>query len=240
MRYTRPDDMPPIVKNLIIINVLVWLAQLIMHQQQLTERLLLYPFMPDQLEDILIMQGTRQDWQRFQPYQIATSMFAHSQDSFMHLLFNMLTLWFFGRRLENVWGPKRFFIFYILCGVGASLIHLVIQYIRCDLLLDAYLSGQPYDQYAGGLAPVLGASGAIMGILVAFAYLFPNTEITLMFPPIPLPAKWLVLFMIAVDLFYGLSRMQGDTIARFAHLGGAVTGFILILIWNKTNRRHFY
>lgn len=210
-RYTRPDGFPPIVKNLIIINVLVWVAQLFFDRQYgLTNILALWPL------------GT----ELFKPYQIATHMFAHaSYDAagrivFYHILFNMFGLWMFGRILENVWGAKRFLLFYLVCGVGAAAAHLIIQYLD------------------GGFAPVVGASGAIMGIFAAFAYLFPNTELYILFIPFPIKAKWAVLGMAAIDIFGGISG--GDNIAHFAHLGGAATGFILVLIWNKTNRKRFY
>jgi len=210
-RYTRPDNFPPIVKNLIIINVLVWIAQLSFDKQyQLTNILALWPL------------GT----ELFKPYQIATHMFAHAAYDpfgrivFYHILFNMFGLWMFGRILENVWGPKRFLLFYLICGVGAAAAHLIIQYLN------------------GGYAPVVGASGAIMGIFAAFAYLFPNTEMFFLFIPFPIKAKWMVIGLAAFDIFGGISG--GDNIAHFAHLGGALTGFILVLIWNRTNRRGFY
>jgi len=205
MRYTRPDSFPPIVKNLIIINVLVFLAQNIFDKQyNLTARLGLWAI----------------DSPFFKPYQIATHMFTHS--GITHILFNMFGLWMFGRVLENVWGPKKFLLFYFLCGVGAAAAHLAVQY---------FTNG-------GGIA--VGASGAIMGIFAAFAYLFPNTELFIMFIPVPVKAKWAVIGLAAIDLFGGMASFSGDNIAHFAHLGGALTGFIMVLIWNKTDRKRFY
>ncbi len=211
-RYYRPNSFPPIVKNLIIINVLVWVAQLIFDKQGtgLTMKLALYPLQTP----------------FFEPYQIATHMFAHSAYNmgggivFFHILFNMFGLFMFGRVLENVWGPKRFLLFYLACGVGAAAAHLAVQYFTNDF------------------SAAIGASGAVMGIFAAFAYLFPNTELYFMFIPIPVKAKWAVIGLAAIDLFGGISG--GGSIAHFAHLGGALTGFILVLIWNKTNRRKFY
>ncbi|HEY0068092.1 MAG TPA: rhomboid family intramembrane serine protease, partial [Flavisolibacter sp.] len=156
----------------------------------------------------------------FEPYQLATHMFTHGD--MMHILFNMFGLWMFGKMLENVWGPKRFLLFYFICGVGAAVAHLAVQY------------------FMGTGAPAVGASGAVMGILVAFAYLFPNTELFIMLIPIPVKAKWAVLGMVLYDLLGGVGQVTGDNIAHFAHLGGAATGFILVLIWNKSNRRGFY
>lgn len=203
-RYHRPSTFPPIVKNLIIVNVLVFITQTILDAQYfITMKIALWPV----------------NTELFKPYQIFTHMFAHG--GWSHLLFNMFGLWMFGRVLENVWGPKRFLFFYLVCGLGAAAAHLAMQYMQ------------------GGYGPAVGASGAIMGIFAAFAYLFPNTELFIMFIPIPIKAKWAVLGFTAFDLFSGVAN-TGDNIAHFAHLGGALTGFILVLIWNKTNRKTLY
>lgn len=239
-RFTRPEQFPPITKNLIIINVLVFIAQLTLAQQfQITERLALYPIMPERLHQILIEEKFYEPFEGFQPYQIATHLFTHSTTMVFHIIFNMLSLWMFGRILETVWGPKRFLLFYFICGVGAALGHLAIQYFRCIELLQAIEANNPNAvQLLGAAAPAVGASGAVMGIFAAFAYLFPNTQLYIMLIPIPIKAKWAVLLMAAYDIFGGVAG--GDNIAHFAHLGGALTGFILVLIWNKSNRRRFY
>jgi len=212
-RFTRPDRFPPIVKNLIIINVLVWVAQLIYDKQWgLTIKIGLWPI----------------ETPMFKPYQIATHMFAHStydmrgQIVFFHILFNMFGLYMFGRILENVWGAKRFLFFYLACGVGAAAAHLIMQSLM------------------GEYSFAVGASGAVMGVFVAFGYLFPNTELYLMFIPIPIKAKWAMIGLVAIDLFGGFAQISGDNIAHFAHLGGALTGFLLVLFWNKTNRKTLY
>ena len=209
VRFTRPDRFPPIVKNLIILNVLAWIAQLSLDSSyQITTKGALWPV------------GTPM----FEPYQIFTSMFLHapSFEMFFHILFNMFALFMFGRVLENVWGAKRFLFFYLACGVGAAAAHLLMQYIM------------------GGFSPAVGASGAVMGIMVAFGYLFPNTELMIVPIPIPVKAKWVVIGYILLDLFGGFGKIAGDNVAHFAHLGGALTGFIIVLIWNKTNRRTLY
>lgn len=240
--YTRPDNFPPIVKNLIIINVLVYVAQLSLDKQfGLTAALSLYPIMPERLHDILVANNVYDAAQHFKPYQIATHLFAHSPATIFHIVFNMFGLWMFGRVLENVWGPKRFLLFYLACGVGAAACHLAIQYFRCQELLSVIESGQTVSsQLIAAVSPALGASGAIMGIFAAFGYLFPNTELYIMFIPIPVKAKWAMIGLAAIDLFGGVANISGDNVAHFAHLGGAITGFILVLIWNKTNRRKFY
>jgi rhomboid-like protein len=220
-RYTRADRFPPVIKNLIIINILVWIAQVIYDKENgiltgwFTSKIALFPI----------------DDSRFNPYQLITHMFAHASYSgnainhqivFFHILFNMFALFMFGRVLENVWGAKRFLMFYIGCGLGAAATHLIMQYLM------------------GGNAPAVGASGAIMGVFVAYAYLFPNTEIMLIPIPFPIKAKWLAVGYILLDLFGGFGQMGNDNIAHFAHLGGALTGFLIVLFWNKTNRKTLY
>src|SRR5215203_3753345 len=142
---TRPNSFPPVVKNLIIINVLVWIAQITLESQfQITETISLYPIMPEQLHDMLVKAKFYEPHETFHPYQIATHMFAHAAVDarggiiFYHILFNMFALWMFGRILENVWGPKKFLLFYLVCGVGAAACHLLIQYFRCEQLLQVF------------------------------------------------------------------------------------------------------
>ena len=227
-RYTRPDSFPPIVKNLIIINVLVFVGQLTLtgNPINLTEHIMLYPVQHPQ----------------FAPYQIATHMFAHAPNMIFHIVFNMFALYMFGKILENVWGPQRFLFFYLSCGVGAALLHLGINYIAWENMEAAYAAGNMVEaqEQMASLGPALGASGAVMGIFAAFAFLFPNTELFIMFIPFPIKAKWAVLGMAAIDLFGGAGGFGNSGIAHFAHLGGALTGFIIVLIWNKTGRRKFY
>lgn len=212
-QFTRMDRFPPVVKNLIIINILVWVAQLIYDKQiNLTMKLGLWPV----------------NTPLFEPYQVATHMFAHATYDthgnivIFHILFNMFGLYMFGRILENIWGHKRFLFFYLACGIGAAATHLIMQYLM------------------GSFSVAVGASGAVMGVFVAFGYLFPNTELMIIPIPIPIKAKWLVIVYILIDLFGGFGNLGGDNIAHFAHLGGALTGFLLVFYWNKTNRRTLY
>lgn len=230
-RYTRPNNFPPVVKNLIIINVLVFVAQITLDSQyHITEKLMLYPVMFDE----------------FKPYQIFTHLFAHSPQMIFHIVFNMFGLWMFGRILENVWGAKRFLFFYLACGLGAAALHMLIQYLRYDHIMEqvkaALAAGDMVtaSHIYSELGPALGASGAVMGIFIAFGYLFPNTELYIMLLPIPIKAKWVMIGLVAIDLFGGVARVSGDNIAHFAHLGGAITGFIIVFIWNKTNRKTLY
>ena len=243
-RYTRPDRFPPIVKNLIIINVLVYLAQILLEKQYaITQKLMMWPVMPEKLHKLMVEANILDESQKFHPYQIATHMFSHAPPPMLfHILFNMFTLWMFGRILENVWGAKRFLFFYLACGLGAAALHLGMQYIRCEQLLQAFTNNDiaSVKRLVGAAAPALGASGAIMGVMVAFAFLFPNTELYIMFIPVPIKAKWAILGLAAIDLFGGAANISGDNLAHFAHLGGALTGFFIVLVWNKTNRRTLY
>ncbi len=241
-RPTRVDRFPPIVKNLIIINVLVFVAQLLLQDYELTEKVMMWPLMPEKLHAFLVEHGGLESSQKFQPYQVATHMFAHSPSIIFHIFFNMFALFMFGRVLENVWGPKRFLFFYLACGVGAAALHLAIQYFRCEQLLQLAEANDMVGVQAkiGAAAPALGASGAVMGVMAAFALTFPNTELYIMFIPVPVKAKWAILGFVALDLFGGVAQVTGDNIAHFAHLGGALTGFIIVMIWNKTNRKTLY
>jgi len=219
----------PVVFNLIIINVLVYAAQKLIGNK-VTDAIALYP-----VNSVL-----------FKPYQIVTHMFAHSPQMIFHIVFNMLALWMFGSLLERFWGPKKFLIFYLVCGIGAALTHLGMEYLRApdhgaitqEMINEALSSDINIPKYFLGGA--LGASGAVMGVMAAFAYIFPNTQLYMMFIPVPIKAKIAVPIMVAIDLFGGFASISGDNIAHFAHLGGAITGFLLVLYWNKTNRKTFY
>ena len=157
----------------------------------------------------------------FRPYQIITHMFMHS--GIAHLFFNMFVLFMFGPPLETLWGPKRFLFYYFLCGFGALLLHLFVKY------LEIYHFGGPVWEIN---IPMLGASGAIFGLLLGFGVKFPETRLMLLIPPIPIKAKYFVVFLVILELFLGVSRLSSG-IAHFAHLGGALFGFLLILYWSK-------
>ena len=221
----------PVIFNLIILNVLVYLAQkLLVHQVNLTELGSLHYYTSP----------------LFYPFQIVTSMFLHSPDTIWHLFFNMFCLWTFGTILERVWGSKRFLIFYLVCGIGASLVVLLSipfsaeQFAKSSEALQyGGYSSQVVEAYKQQYA-ALGASGAIMGVEAAFVYLFPNTELYIMFIPIPVKAKYIIPALILVDLFGGFYHIEGDNIGHFAHVGGALIGFLLVLFWNKKSRNRFY
>ena len=231
VRMNSFQSIPPVVKNLIIVNALVFFAQSVFGND------------PDStMNNFFALHDIRSEL--FRPHQIITHMFMHGD--FFHLLLNMLPLWMLGSILENVWGPKRFLIFYLLCGLGAAFLHLGSLYID---LSDKFAL---YDQYAGRLDPLslknlkshlnnptVGASGAIFGCLAAFGYLFPNALVLFYFF-VPIKAKWFVIIYAGIELWLGLRNSAGDNVAHWAHLGGALVGFLLVLYWNKRNRRHFY
>ncbi|GAC1451554.1 MAG: rhomboid family intramembrane serine protease [Chitinophagaceae bacterium] len=222
-------SMPPVIKSLLIINVVVYIAQRAI--PGLTEWGALHYWTSDQ----------------FKPHQLVTMMFMHDPSSIWHLAFNMLALWMFGSVLENFWSSKRFLNFYMICGIGASIVTLLsvpfsaTQYANHhpELLAQydiAQLIGGYKEQYSA-----LGASGAIMGVMAAFAYLFPNTEMYMMFIPIPVKAKYAIPCFVLYDLISGLGiGIKGDNVAHFAHLGGALIGILIVILWNKTNRKNFY
>lgn len=194
-------NMTPVVKNILILNVLMFLAQKMFPDQ--TIFLALFPI----------------DSPYFKPWQLATHFFMHG--SLGHIFFNMFAVVIFGVTLERVWGSKKFLFYYLATALGAAALHLLIAYLR----------------HEHGIT--IGASGAVFGILVAFGYLFPNTELMLLFPPIPIKAKYFVLGYAAIELLLGIQNSPTDHIAHFAHLGGALTGIIIVLIWQR-NKNTFY
>ncbi len=215
----------PIIRNIIILNALAYVAQLVLGKG--------FTYM-----------GALHLWKSdyFRPYQLITHMFLHDPDSILHIIFNMFALWMFGTILERSWGHKRFLLFYLICGVGAG----IISMLALNYQYNQYLTGEASLPliYQGNLIhflnePSLGASGAIMGVLAAFAYLFPNSELFIMFIPVPVKAKYAIPGFVLLDLFGGIYN-RSDGIAHFAHLGGALIGFLVVYFWNKSNKKTFY
>ena len=275
LRPSSFDRFPMVVKNLLIINGLMYLATMVLQNTfsiDLANYLGLFFFTSEY----------------FKPHQIISHMFMHG--SLMHIFSNMFALWMFGSILENVWGPKRFLIFYLICGLGGAITHMAFTAYQIHLvqgeinlffesvtidnfkmLLEGHrglLYDSDYINQANTLLntwsqnpsdsamilqakilaqkltsmeaniPVVGASGAVFGVLLAFGMLFPNTYLYLMFPPIPIKAKYFVIFYGAFELYAGVSGTQ-EGVAHFAHLGGMLFGFILIKFWNKTRKDFF-
>ena len=270
-RPTRFEILPTIIKNLIIINALMFFAQ----------KTFAGPTSSFSVEDYFALRACQSSL--FKPWQMVTHMFLHGD--FGHILGNMFALWMFGSVLENVWGPKRFLLFYILCGVGASVIHLFIlsyQFVpmasELMQLSQLSVSGSPafnevvlayskshqiqltrilsennvslatpgirseimefltnnYNKTVN--TATLGASGAVFGILMAFVYLFPNTKIYIYFL-FPIKAKWLGVLYFSYELFFAVRNTAGDNVARWAHVGGALVGLLLVYLWNKKTTR---
>jgi membrane associated rhomboid family serine protease len=224
---------PPVVKNLIILNVIIVIIQFITSKSG-------NPWM----ENFFALHDVRSSF--FKPHQIVTYMFLHSTDTIFHILFNMLILWMFGSILENYWGSKRFLTFYIVCGIGAALLHLLVIYHELTPAFDELNNMPIHDQILMRADPrynfnsaTLGASGAIFGCMVAFGLLFPNSLIYI-YALIPVKAKWAVLAYVLYELFLGVKNNAGDNVAHWAHLGGGLVGLILVFFWRQTDRRNFY
>ncbi len=270
--------LPDVVKNLLIINVLFFIATYVFESKlgiELTDKLGLHYFGSD----------------KFRPYQLITYMFMHG--SLAHIFFNMFALYMFGSSIENFWGPKRFLIYYLVTGLGAAIIHYIVVYVNdvkpiTDLINDyvaspsgeklhSFLTSTKFtlaspelqELYAGfsknynlnihtnpseaisssitfmqeykeaylNLPVVVGASGAVFGLLLAFGMMFPNNVIYIYFA-IPIKAKYFVMLYGAIEIFSGISNSGNDNVAHFAHLGGMLFGFILIMYWRK-NKTQF-
>ncbi|MBI4944802.1 MAG: rhomboid family intramembrane serine protease [Bacteroidetes bacterium] len=281
MQEYRPSGfnvLPPVIKNLLIINGIFYLATVVFEMKMnidLTDYLGLHYFFSED----------------FRPYQLITYMFMHG--SFAHIFFNMFALWMFGNVLENVWGAKRFLIYYLVCGIGAVLLHYTVHYFEIQPVIHAlndYIANPSTEKFNSlfesktiQLTPdmlqtlqpifsdfksqvlsgntdkalqtsidfvleykkeflnapvVVGASGSVYGLLLAFGMMFPNSMIYMYFF-FPIKAKYFVILYGAIELFGAVNNSQTDNIAHYAHLGGMLFGFILIKIWNR-NKQHFY
>lgn len=263
------SSIPPVVKNIILINVVLFLATVISPNLQ---NFMYRHFALFSLRSPL-----------FEPHQVVTHMFMHA--NFAHIFFNMFGVFMFGRVLEQVWGSKKMLIFYSVTGLGAAAIHLTVNYFQMSRLLDlatTFFNSPDYatfstivDKYNIGAVsktatnflqewfyqpddasfiprakeivrdivisnqqiPTVGASGAVFGLLIAFAMIFPDVELMLIFLPIPIKAKYFVPFYALLELFFGVASFKGDNIAHFAHLGGALFGFLLVKWWKRNQFR---
>lgn len=245
MNY-RPmiGNIPPVVKNLIIVNVLLLVATFVLEQAGVNLYTYLGLFFPAS--------------ENFMLHQIFTHMFMHG--GLTHIFFNMFALWMFGRVLESVWGPKRFLTYYLVTGIGAAVLHTLVNYFEYQSVISKLSAEQiEYVKEVGSNiwtegknftdpqlsklniilnTPTVGASGAVFGILLGFGMLFPNTQLMLLFPPIPIKAKYFVIGYGVLELYLGFSQ-PGSNVAHFAHIGGMLFGFIMIKYWNR-NRNKFY
>ncbi len=241
-------NITPVVKQLLIINVIFFIGSQIGTNNPAYDYLSLYFF----------------ENPKFEFWQPLTHMFMHAEmPNLMHIAFNMFALYSFGSNLEYIWGGKKFLFFYISCGLGAAALHSAVNFIEFEYYYDILINGglSKSEIYAflnsGNVSyntelihksdlqaifnafntPAVGASGAIYGLLVAFAFMFPNAELMMLFIPVPVKAKYFVPGILAVDLFLGLTGRSifggGSGIAHFAHIGGAIIGFIMMWYWKK-------
>ena len=212
--------MPPIVKNLLIINVLFFCAEM---------------FLPTSVSSWMGNNLALHFWKSssFHPYELFTYMFMHG--GFAHLFFNMFALWMFGRVLEYDMGSRRFLLFYLVCGLGAGLIQLLAYQIDYMNFMDSY-SALSVNAWAERVSTV-GASGAVFGLLLAYGMIHPNNIIMLVFPPIALKAKWFVVIYGAIELLLGLKG--GGGVAHFAHVGGMLWGWLLLMYWKKRGELYY-
>lgn len=232
------SNVPVAVRNIIIINVVLMIATMFRESLMIEKFALWYPASPF-----------------FEWWQPVTHLFMHG--GFFHLFFNMYTLFIFGSVLERVWGPKKFLVFYFVTGIGAALVHMGVQWMEYSNALESI--GMSSSEAAARIPqiaesvkegalyvpawsstlfiPTVGASGAIYGVLMGYAMLYPNSLMRLIFPPVTLKAKWFVLIFAGLELLLGMS-LPGSSVAHFAHLGGLIFGFLLIMYWKK--KRQLY
>lgn len=210
------SQIPTVTKNLVAINILMFIATLINENFMVANFAMFYPASPF-----------------FKPWQILTHMFMHG--GFWHIFFNMYSLLMFGSILERSLGPKKFLIFYFVTGLGAVALHTGVEWMQARV----FIANGAVDAYQRLLmTPTLGASGAIYGVLIGFAMLYPQARLILIFPPIPVKAKWLVIIFAAIELFSGINGIQ-ESVAHFAHLGGMLFGWLLIRWWRKHGKLYY-
>lgn len=210
------SQIPTVTKNLVAINILMFIATLVNENFMVANFAMFYPASPF-----------------FKPWQILTHMFMHG--GFWHIFFNMYSLLMFGSILERSLGTKKYLIFYFVTGLGAVALHTGVEWMQARV----FIANAAVDAYQKLLVtPTLGASGAIYGVLIGFAMLYPQARLTLIFPPIPMTAKWLVIIFAAIELFSGINGIQ-DGVAHFAHLGGMLFGWLLIRWWRKQGNLYY-
>lgn len=220
------NNLPAVTKNLLIINVLCFFGCIVAERYgiDLNNLFGLHFFLASD----------------FNVGQLVSYMFMHA--NFQHIFFNMFAVWMFGRTLEHVMGPKRFLTYYMVCGIGAGLVQEIVQYVQYATVLSQYESVNtglaiiPMEEYLN-LMTTVGASGAVYGILLAFGMMFPNTSMFVFPLPFPIKAKFFVIGYAIIEIFMGFGS-SGDGVAHFAHLGGMIFGFLLIMYWRKKNKNN--
>ncbi len=216
------NRIPTVTKNLLIINVLLWFGGVAMTKIGIDF---------NSLFGLHFFKASD-----FRIYQLFTYMFMH--EGFWHVFCNMFAVWMFGSMMENTWGPRRYLFFYIACGLGAGLIQEGVQYIQWVADLSKYgavnlgYGAIPMQEYLNMINTV-GASGAVYGILLGYGMTYPNNPIFIIPIPVPIQAKWLIIGYVLLELLSGLSNIPGDNVAHFAHLGGMLVGFLIIMYWKN-------
>jgi membrane associated rhomboid family serine protease len=236
-------NLPPVVKNLLIINIICFLPSLYFS----------HGFADPNFDPVGSMFGVYYFASPlFKPWQLVTYMFLHG--GWMHIIFNMFALYSFGPFIEYIMGSKRFFNFYFICGFGAIALQMLVQAIEVHSITGSFTLAQPqleasylqYGQDAGAKlyaiynGPMVGASGAIFGLLIAFGMIYPNAELMIMFIPVPVKAKYIIPVYVLIELSLGIGQFGGDNVAHFAHLGGGLLGFILVKLWHLQGPKNFY
>jgi membrane associated rhomboid family serine protease len=226
-------NLPPVSKNLLIINILCFLPSLYYSHG--------FSGTADPVGEAFGVYYFNSPF--FKPYQIITYMFLHG--GWAHIIFNMFALYSFGAVIEQIMGSKKFLSFYFICGIGAIVLQMIVQAIEVHAITGQLGLAIPeleasYLQYGKDAqklwdifhAPMVGASGAIFGLLIAFGMIFPNAELMIMFIPVPVKAKYIIPVYVLIELSLGIGQFGGDNVAHFAHLGGAVLGFIMVKLWH--------
>lgn len=233
------NNLTPVVKNLLAINIIMWLITLV------APGFMLRWGVNFSLEDVLGMHYWAAE--KFNPAQLITYMFMHG--GFNHMFFNMFAVFMFGSALESVWGPRKFLFYYLVTGVGAGIVQQLFWTIQFQPIFEAMnVTIQQSPQFAASIISqkvdflnkfiTVGASGSVFGLLLAFGWLFPEAKLMLLFIPYPIKARIFVLLYGVVELFLGVANFSGDNIAHFAHLGGMLFGMVLILIWKKKGKMY--
>ena len=207
------ENIPKVTRNLLIINIVMFIGTLLNEDVMMRNFALFYPTS-----------------QLFHWWQYITHMFMHG--GFWHIFFNMYTLFIFGSVVERIIGERKFLILYFVCGLGAAALHTGVEYLQVQSYIAQGDAASMQALQTLKITPTVGASGAIYGLLIAYAMLFPNARLTLVFPPVTLSAKWWVIIFAVIELFTGVTGVASG-VAHFAHLGGMLFGFLLIWYWRK-------
>jgi membrane associated rhomboid family serine protease len=230
-------NIPPVVKNLLIINILFFIGTYALGS-----------VIPDLIKVLPVYYFNSP---LFRVWEIITYMFMHG--GFMHIFFNMFALFSFGPIVEYAMGSKKFFNFYFICGIGAIIMQMLVQAYEVHAITGAFTISDPtadasylafgaqqgqklYEIYN---TPIVGASGAIFGLLIAFGMLYPNMEMMIMFIPVPIKAKYIIPVYVVLELFLGVKQFSGDSVAHFAHLGGAILGYVMVKYWRLQRSNNF-